>query len=332
MSAINLFEGLGAAGDKVSTVDPLAARSRLMRRLAVHTQELAPRVASLDFLHQEASLDTVSLHLLSYGAGVIVQNAGRSDFYLLQVMLEGEIDITTPDWRLSLAPGQVFLMNPCVYYRKVWSPKARQLMVKIPRPLLGEPSFAPAPVAMEGEGRPLLRFLDYLCRDLRDGTGGCADPDLRLLHEQALLRLVLGTFPQADRPAESPAVPRYLARAERFMRENAGLAVTMEAVAAAAGISERTLREAFQRFRGKTPTHFLQEQRLARARRALLERDGASVTDIALASGFPHLGRFAQAYARSYGETPSATFARRAALAGQDDHATAPITRAPPRS
>lgn len=314
MSGLNLFEGLGAAGDKVSTVDPIAARSRLMRRLAVHTQELAPSVASLDFLHQEAALDTVSLHLLSYGAEVIVQNAGRADFFLLQVMLDGHVDITTPDWRLELEPGMLFLMNPCLYYSKVWSPRARQLMIKIPRPLLAgglpEPHFTPQPVAMDSEGRALVRFLDYLCRDLRDGAGGCADGDVRVLHEQALLKLLLGTFPQAGRMPESPAVPSYLARAERFMRENAGLSLSMDQVAEAAGISPRTLREGFQRFRGKTPTDFLQEQRLARARRALLERDGGSVTEIALASGFAHLGRFAQLYARSFGEPPSATFAR----------------------
>ena len=48
------------------------------------------------------------------------------------------------------------------------------------------------------------------------------------------------------------------------------------------------------------------------ARRSAANGDG-QVTMIALDSGFYHLSRFVQAYARAFGERPSETLARRRA-------------------
>jgi AraC-like DNA-binding protein len=54
----------------------------------------------------------------------------------------------------------------------------------------------------------------------------------------------------------------------------------------------------------------LRDARLAEARRALQQAgSGQSITDIAMSWGFSHLGRFAIAYRRRFGETPRATLA-----------------------
>src|SRR5262245_2910570 len=75
-----------------------------------------------------------------------------------------------------------------------------------------------------------------------------------------------------------------------------------------AGISERTLRNAFHHVHGLSPKQFEMRERLQRARRALCEAvPSRTVTSIALEYGFFELGRFSAVYRRAFGESPSRT-------------------------
>jgi len=47
--------------------------------------------------------------------------------------------------------------------------------------------------------------------------------------------------------------------------------------------------------------------RLDRARRLLKEGRASTVTEVALAVGIPHFGRFANEYRKMFGEVPSQT-------------------------
>jgi AraC family transcriptional regulator, ethanolamine operon transcriptional activator len=75
----------------------------------------------------------------------------------------------------------------------------------------------------------------------------------------------------------------------------------------AAGVSERTLRNAFQSVYGMSPIRFLQLRRLHQVRRALRRDAAVSVTEVALRHGFVNLGRFAAEYRQLFGESPSLT-------------------------
>ena len=77
-------------------------------------------------------------------------------------------------------------------------------------------------------------------------------------------------------------------------------------------MSRRSLFAAFQAHHGAGPMAWLRQRRLDAAR-ALLEkpaRDGLRVGDVALEMGFSHVGEFAGAYARAFGEPPSVTLRR----------------------
>lgn len=83
-------------------------------------------------------------------------------------------------------------------------------------------------------------------------------------------------------------------------------------LAAELDVTPRSLQLSFQSVLGMSPRQYLQKVRLNRVRaRLLAEGDGESVTTIALAYGFTHLGRFSQAYRRTFGELPSVTAAHR---------------------
>jgi AraC-like DNA-binding protein len=105
---------------------------------------------------------------------------------------------------------------------------------------------------------------------------------------------------------------RILSRVEEFLSLDTLSPLRMDAVCDAAGTTLRTLERTFQEALGVSPKRYFSLRRLADARAALLEaaarRDpNASVTDIATASGFFHLGRFATDYKAAYGESPSET-------------------------
>jgi AraC-like DNA-binding protein len=94
--------------------------------------------------------------------------------------------------------------------------------------------------------------------------------------------------------------------------------VQLETLAAIAGLRPRTLEAQFKRHLGTTPLGWARRLRLARARQQLLSApDSASVTDVAMATGFTQLGRFAAYYRRQFGELPSQTL--RTARSGPGD-------------
>jgi TolB-like protein/methylphosphotriester-DNA--protein-cysteine methyltransferase len=73
-------------------------------------------------------------------------------------------------------------------------------------------------------------------------------------------------------------------------------------------LARRSLEKRFRRFLGRSPVQLLHDLRFDLARKELLRAEPeARVTDIAMRCGFHHLGRFAAAYAKRYGEAPSAT-------------------------
>jgi len=77
-------------------------------------------------------------------------------------------------------------------------------------------------------------------------------------------------------------------------------------------VSERTLRLYCQEQLGMGPHRYLWIRRMNLARRALTLADATTktVTEIANDHGFGELGRFAVAYRKLFGESPSATLRR----------------------
>ncbi len=88
--------------------------------------------------------------------------------------------------------------------------------------------------------------------------------------------------------------------------------VRLRDIAAAMGMTERTLRSKFAASVGMPPMRYLRLLRLTMAQQALRRAagEGMTVTEVALRYGFLELGRFAVTYRRRFGECPSATLRR----------------------
>lgn len=105
--------------------------------------------------------------------------------------------------------------------------------------------------------------------------------------------------------------PVHVRRAEDYIDAHAAEPVTLADVAAAAGVSVRSLQAAFRAHRGATPMERLRERRLEIARGRLMEAaPGTTVLGVVTAVGLGDAGRFSVLYKRRFGESPSETLRR----------------------
>jgi AraC-like DNA-binding protein len=81
-----------------------------------------------------------------------------------------------------------------------------------------------------------------------------------------------------------------------------------------AGTSARSLQYSFQERYGISPMRYLRQVRLDRVHHDL-EQGAGTVTEVACHWGFTNPGRFASAYRERFGESPTATRSREAAVA-----------------
>jgi AraC family ethanolamine operon transcriptional activator len=118
--------------------------------------------------------------------------------------------------------------------------------------------------------------------------------------------------PTHGRGANAGARSSVVRRAEQFFRCHVGEPVSIAQLSTIAGVSERSLRNAFYHVCTTSPKRYLKLWQLHEVRRALrgAERPPLSVTDVATLHGFFELGRFAGEYKALFGEAPSQTLQR----------------------
>jgi len=105
------------------------------------------------------------------------------------------------------------------------------------------------------------------------------------------------------------AQPQTLRRAIAFIEENAHLDIRLADIAAAIGVTPRTVQYTFRRHLGTTPLEYLRRVRLYRAHHDLQAADPSvdTVMEIAGRWRFGHPGRFSMAYKEAFGTPPSRT-------------------------
>jgi AraC-like DNA-binding protein len=167
-------------------------------------------------------------------------------------------------------------------------------------------------LAPSAEARGLRRFFEWLFQELQRADSPVHLPHVTTEVESVLAAMLVEACSAGD---ELPARPGEdaLRRAEEFLAVSVSKTVSLAEVAAASGVSVRTLTRGFRERHGLGPIGFLHRRRLEAARRDLLASapGEARVTDVAHRYCFAHTGRFAIAYRRTFGESPSETLRRR---------------------
>ncbi|MDC7813036.1 MULTISPECIES: AraC family transcriptional regulator [Pseudomonas] len=271
-----------------------------------------------------------TLGIIEYGTDVVVdiEDTERFSSYSLSLPLCGEQELSKDGRLLRSDPDQGVIIAPNESQVLAISGDCRKLQVVISRPAMSEAleallqrpveqplRFEPAMDARQGAAAAWWRMAHHFIGELAQGNELYEQLAFTREIESSLIKGLILAQPN-NYSAELQAMlgvklPHYLVRARQYLHEHAREAVHLEDLEAAAGVSRFKLFEAFRKYFALSPMAYLKRHRLNGVRQDILEHGAArNISEIALAWGFTHLGRFSAEYRKLFDEAPSATVQR----------------------
>jgi len=246
--------------------------------------------------------------LLRYGQSVTIDAGRLQGLSLLQVPLTGSYSLHRRGGTTVIPTRTAHLLPAGAPLVMEWSADCLLMVVRLDQSVgSAHAGAADQTVRLDQpEGAALGHYIDFLLAEVTGGALLAGSPEMGRSAEALLAALLdarFGAAPPAARRAGIRRAEALLAGAEPL---------PMATLAQASGYSRRTLYRRFREAHGTTPMAWRRHAQLARAREALLATDPGttSVTDVALAHGFSHFGRFASAYHAAFGERPSDSLSR----------------------
>lgn len=308
------------------TEDLCEARAVVGQAFCDHRLNLRHPGTRLSARHNHVGGRHVSLNALRYGAEVEIDPGQLGHFFLLQIPLEGGALVAHRGEEVSASSQVATILNPDRDTRMVWSQDCRKLLLQVNRahlervaeellggPLPGPVRFEPAIDMLRPQGRALRARVLAAARAADRGDLWCAHPGLKESWAEreltaSLLTLLKSNISHVLWRMEQPVLSRDLRRAADYIHAKYAEPLRLDQIAAECGLSSRALQIGFRKTFGRTPMQYLREVRLDSAHyRLSRRRDRESVTDVAYACGFTHLGRFARDYRARFGDCPSRT-------------------------
>lgn len=298
------------------------ARMRVAEVFCPHRLDRIGRGA-LDARQHHLPGDRLSLNYIQYGAKTLIAPGELDRFYLVQIPLAGGAAVVNGTDHYYSSPAAAAVLNPHRPTTMIWEEGTRQVLVQIDRQAMQDHlsaqlgaqadhplTFSGALDLTRGAGAALRRLVLFLVAEADAGGAPIGAGLTGRAVEAALLSGLLEAHrhdfePLLGRRRAAPR-PRHMRLAESYIEAHLDQPLTLEDIAAAAGISPRGLQLAFRQHRGTTPLGFWRDLRLARAHGDLVAGTG-SVTDIALRWGFAHFGRFSESYRSRFGLSPRDT-------------------------
>lgn len=248
-----------------------------------------------------------------------VQVTGNSGCYWVLIPLDGSADLTLNGHELLARPGRLLVHPPSIDLQFRAQPSCG-LILYLPTALVDAARAAhggfDALATEPGWDIPLDQVAslhDLILLAARELDCLAHPPTgLYLRNLEGFLATSLARALAAQQPAGAVWQP-CLGRAQLLsLRDwivaHADEPLAIEQIARKCGLGLRALEKNFLLHFSTTPTAFLRATRMDRAHQRLSDPASTkSVTDIALESGFLHLGRFATAYRKKFGESPSDT-------------------------
>jgi AraC-like DNA-binding protein len=281
---------------------------------------------SLAARFHSVQLGAIGLNYLDYGAAVHISPRDLDRFYLIQIPLSGQAEITSGDTTIISDAGLASITAPDQHLDMRWGENNPQLIVWIDRSKLedhlrqtiGRPVNRPLRFELgmdlsDPAIRSWRRAVEFLRIEIDDAGRIPSEPlAMRELERLVMTQLLVGQPSNYSEILHAPtldAAPRVVRRAAELIEAHAAEPLTVEDIAEAVGLSVRALQEGFRKHLDITPVNYLREMRLRKVHSELVHADAtvSNVTDIALRWGFAHLGRFSLQYRERYGESPSNT-------------------------
>ncbi|GAA3555258.1 helix-turn-helix transcriptional regulator [Kribbella ginsengisoli] len=250
--------------------------------------------------------------LVNVGVGVHGVRGLRDVFRLpdlWQFHLYGySADLTVGGTTYPVAPGSVSLTPAGVPVQFDYRGRSEHLFAHFRPRIAGEPSYVPV-VQDAGTTAPVLSDM------LRSAIGASPSGSPRVVAEvwAALWRVAQLSAPLTE--GGVAAGHSAVAAAISYIEANLARALTVPALAAAAGVSHNHLTRLFRTETGMTVVAYIRQRRMARARHLLVSTT-LSIPAIAATVGIPDLQAFNKTCHRELGGAPRAVRAGNAVAAG----------------
>lgn len=308
-----------------------AVHEHMSRMFCSHQLTTEGGAPPVSFRHHQARLRAITLNATDYGnpyGRISINVPGTEEFFFVQLSLAGHAMITNEKRSFDLSPGFLCVIGGSSPAQQMLDRDYKHFTVKVSKSDLEavladelgyKPKgleFLPTPVRLGGDAAAFAHLIRTICDDIDGGLTAYTHPRVYDAVEEMLKRLLLAAVPHNysdlfNTAARGPA-PYYLRRVEEYIHEHATEAISLSDLIDAAGVSGRSLHSSFRRFRDDTPMGYLKKYRLDLAHRQLKTgvEQGLTVTEVAFASGFTHLSKFARDYFERFNERPSSTLKR----------------------
>lgn len=299
------------------------AHDLVASEFAEHTLHWRP--GTPDAAMHKSVLDDISVYMLRYGPEVEVRAHPFDDFVLVHTSLHGGMEIDCDGRKLWIREGRSAVLAPRKNLQLRWSPRNRQMIVKVPRRLLDSAANRAGIGAVAVEpGFLLPQVLDEQWKLLVQTTLASADQVSPQRQWTSHLEQTIAAFIVLHKPAQETApapgmAPGHASDAHAaagagaidaiagYIDRHLGGPISLQDLTLATGLGIRTVNALCQRHFGMTPMEVVRNKRLDAVHSRLLVDPHASVTETAMNFGFGHLGRFSAYYEARFKELPRQT-------------------------
>lgn len=310
------------------TGDLTEAEVNVRSLLSPHRVKAIGRPGRTDVRYHFVEIRNIAVIYAQYGAAVRIDPGVLENFYLVGMPIAGR-GLVTYGGREIESSARLASVQSCQQpVTSQWSADCRKITVKIGRAafeshlasLLGRPIRTPLEFDLafdqeQASGASWRHAIEFMLGELVPGSLVLSTPHIQRTLEEWLMTTLLfahrSNYSDTLRADIRPTEPGYLKRAEEIIAADFTRKFSIHELAALSGSSVRSLQAGFRKHRGMTLTEFIRNQRLSKARMALLLPSWSdSVTDVALRFGYGHIGRFSRDYKARFGELPSRTLSR----------------------
>ncbi len=312
------------------TRDIETAREEVARKFCDHELIPGKTYNNFEVCHNHAQGLSLSLNYLRYGSDVHINPGELSQFYLVQVPLQGFATVRNGCKTVFAKKCTASILNATHETQMTWNHGCEKLLLQIDRSALHA-------IAENLLGRhlsqsiifdPELKLLSYglsrwkksLIGSVKLAQNGFAFGKSTHKYQSLIEEELITNLLQSQRSSISHFFAdearmistAQMNRAKAFILENITDPITLSVIANHAGCCIRSLQLAFKKQFGCSPMQYLQRQRLNHAHYLLQSLPPDSlVSSIAFDVGFSHLGRFSMAYRKVFGHSPRQTLINR---------------------
>ncbi len=231
------------------------------------------------------------------------------DHIMLYLVTKGEVGLAQYGRAVTVNCGDVVLYDQAKPFTLDFIGDARGLVMAIPRchattRLENVEGLTARSICKKTQATKFIRSVLSQFQPEEDGELAGISPKM----QASALDLILGSIEhffhvpdqqyQGHRPKQLRKVKEYL------VHSLADTSLSVDKICVTQGLSARSLNRLFSS-EGTTPMRWLWQMRLDEAYRLIGQGRSASITDIALDTGFTDVSHFSRAFKKAFGQTPS---------------------------